>query len=213
MTVAVNDGSASASELVALAMRGHQRAELVGSDTYGKNTVQQTARILGSDNTVLGAIQMTVVRLEGPGGLSSQGGIVPDFRMDLPDCLHPVGVVRGAAVSLHPRLTQIEVASSPAGEAAYKSDEVITVEATFDRPVTVDATGGVPYVKLQVGSNVRQAAYHSTSTSDGVSVLRFDYTVAGDSDHDGISIDADSVVLNGATIRHALTTMMRVSYR
>ena len=50
---------------------------------------------------------------------------------------------------------------------------------------------------------MRQATYQSTSTSDGVSVLRFDYTVASDSDHDGISIDADSVVLNGATVRHA----------
>ena len=202
MAIAVNDGSASASELFALAMRGNQRAELVGSDTYGKYTGQQTARILRSNNTALGAIRMTVFRFEGPGGLSSKGGIVPDFRMDLPDCMHPVGVVREAVVSLHPRLTGMEVTSSPAGEA-YKTDETITVEATFDRPVTVDVTGGVPYVELQVGSNVRQATYQSISTSDGVSVLRFDYTVASDSDHDGISIDADSVVLNGATVRHA----------
>ena len=55
----------------------------------------------------------------------------------------------------------MEVTSSPAGEA-YESGETITVEATFDRPVTVDVTGGVPYVELQVGSNVRQAAYDST---------------------------------------------------
>ena len=200
--VAVNGRTASASEFFALAMRGHQRAELVGSDTFGKYTTQEIDSILGSDNTALGVIRMTMFRFEGPGGLSSKGGIVPDSRVDLPNCLHPVGVVREAVVSLHPRLTQMEVASSPAGEA-YQSDETITVEATFDRPVTVDDTGGVPYVELQVGSNVRQATYQSTSTSDGVSVLRFDYTVASDSDHDGISIDADSVVLNGATIRHA----------
>ena len=202
MAVAVNGGSVSGSELFVLAMRGNQRAELVGSDTHGKHTGQQSAIIQGSGNTALGAIRMTVLRFEGPGGLSSKGGIVPDFPMDLPDCMHPVGVVREAVVSLYPRFTQMEVASSPAGEA-YKSDETITVVATFNRPVTVDATGGVPYVELQVGSNVRQAAYHSNSTSDGMSVLRFDYTVASDSDHDGISIDADSIVLNGATIRHA----------
>ena len=202
MAVAVNGGSASASELFALAMRGHQRAELVGSNTYGKFTSYEISNIRGSRNTDLGAIQMTTFRFEGPAGLSSEGGIVPDVRMDLPDCMHPVGVVREAVVSLHPRLTRMEVSSSPAGEA-YESGEMITVEATFDRPVTVDVTDGVPYVNLQVGSNVRQAAYHSSSTSDGVSVLRFDYTVASDSDHDGISIDADSVVLNGATIRHA----------
>ena len=153
MAVAVNSGSASASELFALAMRGHQRAELVGSDSSGKYTGQEAARILRSDNTALGAIRMTVLRFEGPGGLSSKGGIAPDYRMDLPNCMHPVGVVREAVVSLHPRITRMEVTSSPAGEA-YKSDETITVEATFDRPVTVDVIGGVPYVELQVGSNV-----------------------------------------------------------
>ena len=48
---------------------------------------------------------------------------------------------------------------------------------------------------------MRQAVYKSTLTASGVSVVDFEYTVANDTDDDGISIEQDSIILNGATIR------------
>ena len=59
MAIAVNGRSASGSELFALAMRGNDRAKIVGSTTFGKHTGQQTFTAEASDGTSLGAIQVT----------------------------------------------------------------------------------------------------------------------------------------------------------
>ena len=200
MAVAVNGRSASGSELFALAMRGNDRAKIVGSTTFGKHTGQQTFTAEASDGTSLGAIQLTSLRFFGPGDLSSQGGIQPDFVESISDCAHPIGVVRQSVPSLYPRVSELSITSMPAS-VAYKSGEKVTVVVSFDAPVSVNAANGKPYLELQVGTEVRQAVYQSTLTTSGVSVVDFEYTVANDTDDDGISIEQDSIVLNGATIR------------
>ena len=200
MAVAVNGRSASGSELFALALRGNSRAKIVGSTTFGKHTGQKTFTAEASDGTSLGAIQVTSLRFFGPGDLSSAGGIQPDFVESISDCAHPIGVVRQSVPSLYPRVSELSITSMPAS-VAYKSGEKVTVAVSFDAPVSVDTANRKPYLELQVGTEVRQAVYKSTLTASGVSVVDFEYTVANDTDDDGISIEQDSIILNGATIR------------
>ena len=96
-------------------------------------------------------------------------------------------------------ITGVEFASSPAQHDSYSAGETVTVAATFDEAVEVDTTNGTPTLAIEVGSEMRSAAYTATS-ADGTTVS-FSYTVVG-SDHDenGIDIPAGTIELNGGTI-------------
>lgn len=78
LVVLVNEGSASASEIVAGALQDHQRATIMGAQTFGKGSVQ-TVRPLGPDT----GIKLTTARYYTPKGTSIQArGIVPDVMLD-----------------------------------------------------------------------------------------------------------------------------------
>ena len=86
LVVLVNEGSASASEIVAGALQDHQRAKLLGNQTFGKGSVQ-TAVCLDSafrmDNCPTAALKLTTSRYYTPSGKSIQAkGIVPDVMID-----------------------------------------------------------------------------------------------------------------------------------
>ncbi len=78
LVVLVNEGSASASEIVAGALQDHKRAVVMGAQTFGKGSVQ-TVRQLSPET----ALKITTARYYTPTGKSIQAkGIVPDVMLD-----------------------------------------------------------------------------------------------------------------------------------
>ena len=78
LLVLINYGSASASEIVAGALKDHKRAILVGENSYGKGSVQS---IIPLKNR--GAIRLTVAKYYLPSGESiSEVGVSPDIEID-----------------------------------------------------------------------------------------------------------------------------------
>ena len=208
MVVALDGGSASASEVMAGALKDHGRATLVGETTYGKNTGQDLYHLLDGDSEKVGVLRLTTLRWTTPNRHSARTptrrGFLPDVAMTLPRCLHPAEVARRAIAPVQAKVSQVAITSLPVN-GAYTPGQTVQVTVTFDPTVMVDMSEGTPAITLDVGVEDREAAYTSGSdTADGTTELVFEYTIAtGDSDSDGIHIDADALSTGGGTIRRS----------
>ena len=77
LIVLINNGSASASEIVAGALQDHKRAILIGNKSYGKGSVQSIIPLKNK-----GAIRLTISKYYLPSGKSISGtGIKPDIEV------------------------------------------------------------------------------------------------------------------------------------
>ena len=86
-------------------------------------------------------------------------------------------------------------------DGVYAIGDVIRATVTFSGPVTVDESGGTPFLVLEVGSGTAEARYESGS---GTGSLVFAYTVVeNDEDSDGVAIAANGIKPDGGVIRDA----------
>ncbi len=129
IVVLVNQGSASASEIVAGALQDHKRAAIMGTQTFGKGSVQT---ILPIDETRQEAIKITTARYYTPSGRSIQAkGITPDFLVYESADGDPFAELRTSEADLErhlrsdkeskdpkPALTQAQIAAKAAAEKA-----------------------------------------------------------------------------------------------
>ena len=104
LIVLVNEGSASASEIVAGALQDHKRATVMGSQTFGKASVQ-SLRTLGPDT----GLKITIARYYTPNGRSIQAkGIVPDVMLDDSEEGSPYAVLRMREADYEKHLTGVD---------------------------------------------------------------------------------------------------------
>jgi carboxyl-terminal processing protease len=135
MVVLVNGGSASASEIVAGALQDHKRAVVMGTQTFGKGSVQ-TIMPLGNNT----AIKLTTARYYTPNGRSIQAkGITPDFLVEDPNNPSELATrMREADLGRHLLNDREKESANPANPAnpAEKSEQPAetTPQTTAPRP-------------------------------------------------------------------------------
>lgn len=100
MVVLVNDGSASASEIVAGAIQDHARGIIMGEPTFGKGSVQTVLEFNNGS-----AIKLTTARYFTPKGRSIQAeGIKPDIvlkKLKLEEAEKPIGSIKESNLTRH----------------------------------------------------------------------------------------------------------------
>ena len=129
IAVAVDQSSASASEVLTLALRDNGRAIVVGTTTYGKNTGQVTQAVESRHGTLLGGARVTVFRWLGPDGASAAGGIEADVELDLSGCWHPIGLTRLVAAAAG--LPGVAPADIELGTERYEAVEALTADGVL----------------------------------------------------------------------------------
>lgn len=88
LVVLVNEGSASASEILAGAIKDHKRGELIGTTTFGKGVVQRIKEL--NDGS---GLKLTISEYFTPNGTNIHGiGITPDIVVELPEDVEEIGV-------------------------------------------------------------------------------------------------------------------------
>ena len=79
--VLINDGSASASEIVAGALKDSRGIKLIGEKTFGKGSIQEIVNIKGG-----GSLKITIAKWIRPSGKTIEGeGVMPDISVELTD--------------------------------------------------------------------------------------------------------------------------------
>ena len=149
LVILINQGSASASEIVAGAMQDHKRATILGTTSFGKGSVQTILPL--KDNT---ALKLTTARYYTPLGRSIQNqGIVPDILLKSVDDSE-----NQESDALEMNETAMESLPDDAGEAPVKSREpasvVILPKRTKDDAIDHELDEALKHLKVMAGPPV-----------------------------------------------------------
>jgi carboxyl-terminal processing protease len=158
MVVLVNEGSASASEIVAGALKDHKRAIIMGSQTFGKGSVQSEIARLPMPNT---SLKITTARYYTPSGQSIQAkGIVPDVLVDDTAEGSPFAALRMREADLDKHLgdgtgaaEKKDAAREKAREEALKKLEEASAKAAKDKAPKLPEYGASDDFQLQQALN------------------------------------------------------------
>ena len=164
MIVLVNGGSASASEIVAGALQDHKRAVIMGTQTFGKGSVQSVLPL--GNNT---AIKLTTARYFTPGGRSIQAkGIVPDIVVEDPATIDQDQTFRMREADLERHLSnsqqldvKVDVTVKPTAPAAPAKSPTKREEGDTTKPKMLEFGSKEDYqlhqaVSLLKGMNILQ---------------------------------------------------------
>ena len=96
-----------------------------------------------------------------------------------------------------PTVSSIAITSNPGADNTYATGDTITVSLTYSEAVTIT---GTPHVVVDIGGQPRNFKYSGDGSS--AAAQPFSYTVlVGDRDLDGVSLQVNSLTLNGGTIQ------------
>lgn len=88
LVVLINEGSASASEILAGAIKDNNRGELIGTTSFGKGVVQRIRPLQDGS-----ALKLTISEYFTPNGINIHGiGIDPDIEVELPEDIEEIGI-------------------------------------------------------------------------------------------------------------------------
>jgi carboxyl-terminal processing protease len=140
MVVLINSGSASASEIVAGALKDHHRALLMGTRSFGKGSVQTIIPLPGH-----GAMRLTTARYYTPSGQSIQAkGIVPDIYVEAAKIEHPAADASAVAKKTDESKTDPDSAS----DEATVDPTVIGTPDDYQLARAVDMLRGIALLNL-----------------------------------------------------------------
>ena len=163
----------------------------------GGDQARTVTRVLVSGSTVLLTLDAGAEHLEAGIQVSYTPGMNPirDVPGNQAAALSRESVTNETPDTTPPRVESLAVSSNPGSDQTYAAGDEIEVTVTFNETVKVE---GTPQLRLRVGTRNRTAGYLRGADT---AALVFGYEVAdGDSDTNGISVQANQLRLNGGTI-------------
>ena len=134
------------------------------------------------------AVNAGIVRITTPGG-----GII-----DLTGVLRTAQITAADIIVAPSTITAITIAAPTTGNT-FVYGETITFTVSFEAGADLAVSGGTPSLSFAIDGGTRRASYDADAST--ATTMVFSYRVQdGDTDADGLSINANALVLNGATI-------------